>query len=449
MVGASSSASLVYSEATPSLAPTLIQPTQTWIAKQTTPTIDTVASNSLGGILDPSKVETSSRIDTIPETHIYPSHVSSVAVSRLKTQVVATPGSQPTSTAVTQDPEEHRSQTLAAVKTYVKPVSQRHHAETQVEHTRSTTTSRGGGTTLSPSTTLSSLFALSGLQLSQGFHANNRLPSSDRSKDVVVQGETFTLGAVRTVGSGASVTTISLLQQSGSTYALYGHTATILITSPAVKTRTATAPRSRSSIVPQPTISRNSRSQFVVDGQTLAPGLPITLHEEGSPETFRMLTSSSHTYVAIGTSTTIMLADNPATVASDESIATLHFLQALDGNFVLHGTTLVSGYPVTIGSGSAKTTLRLTTISSKPAVVLDETVTEQLGRVTPSSHITSSPDLSLPSITRGPTSGVLTHLEPTVARSSSSSADSGRHAADDGRVVLAALCTVFVLATFN
>jgi hypothetical protein len=49
------------------------------------------------------------------------------------------------------------------------------------------------------------------------------------------------------------------------------------------------------------------QSEYVVNGRTFAPGLPITLTGDNGPVTFQLLTSASSTFVALGTTTTIPL----------------------------------------------------------------------------------------------------------------------------------------------
>lgn len=141
-------------------------------------------------------------------------------------------------------------------------------------------------------------------------------------------------------------------------------------------------------------ISTDSQGQYVVDGQIFAPGQPLTLSKEAGPATYRMLVKGGDTYIAIGTSTTV-----PFGTPTDD-VAAMKFTRASDGNFVLHGTTLVSGEPITIGSGDSQTTLRMTTVHSNPAVIIDGTLTERLGHNTSSSQVISSNHL--PVITNGP-----------------------------------------------
>ena len=119
----------------------------------------------------------------------------------------------------------------------------------------------------------------------------------------------------------------------------------------------------------------NSKSSYIVGGQTFAPGSPITLGGESSVVTYRMLTSSSQTFIAVGTTTTVPLDDK----ASSSPISA--FIEASRGNFVLHGTTLQSGESVTIGSRSLKSTLRMTTGRDPPELVVDASVTIPLERL--------------------------------------------------------------------
>ena len=208
------------------------------------------------------------------------------------------------------------------------------------------------------------------------------------SSGVLVDGVTLRPGRIETIGSVGPPTPVSMLEDGGSTFLVYGQTSTELVKG------------SEAVDHPTPTVSLNSKSQFVVNGQTLAPGTPITLDGEDGPVTFRMLTTSSHTFIAIGTSETVPLGGT----TSIQSDAALAFTQASDGNFVLHGTTLASGKPVTIGTGSFQTTLRMTTVNSTPAIILDGSLTELLGHATQPETSSSSIETSLPAIikTHGP-----------------------------------------------
>lgn len=132
-------------------------------------------------------------------------------------------------------------------------------------------------------------------------------------------------------------------------------------------------------------ISTDSQGQYIINGLTFAPGIPLTMTRDGGPVTFEMLTTGTQTYIAVGMSTTIRLdGANQQNRVSTDHLSALAFTRASDGIFVLHGTTLVPGSPVTIGSGISKTTLEITTIHHTPAVVVDGTLTQRLGYDEPS-----------------------------------------------------------------
>ncbi|KAK3719010.1 hypothetical protein LTR37_004573 [Vermiconidia calcicola] len=142
----------------------------------------------------------------------------------------------------------------------------------------------------------------------------------------------------------------------------------------------------------------NSKSSYIVGGQTFAPGSPITLGGESSVVTYRMLTSSSQTFIAVGTTTTVPLDDK----ASSSPISA--FIEASRGNFVLHGATLQSGESVTIGSSSSKSTLRMTTGRNPPELVVDESVTIPLEPAATCNNSSLPAKTSLPAIIRASTS---------------------------------------------
>lgn len=134
-----------------------------------------------------------------------------------------------------------------------------------------------------------------------------------------------------------------------------------------------------------------------------------------------MLTTDTKTYIAVGTSTTILLADaDPKDKTSTDRLAGLEFTRASDGNFVLHGTTLVPGQAITVGSGSLTTTLKITTVQHTPAVVVDGTLTRKLGHNEPSR--VGVPSASLPAVTTPPSPPANTHATADQATSSATSA---------------------------
>lgn len=141
-------------------------------------------------------------------------------------------------------------------------------------------------------------------------------------------------------------------------------------------------------------ITVDEKSQYVINGQTLAPGSPITLPGDDGPVTFRMLTLHSRTYIAVGTTKTVPLDGTTSTANA------LAFTRASNGDFVLHGTTLASGQPITIGRGTDRTTLRLTSVRGTPAIVVNNATTELLGHNAVSSSMGALPSItSLPATT--------------------------------------------------
>ena len=212
--------------------------------------------------------------------------------------------------------------------------------------------------------------------------------------EAVVNGATLSLGETMTLGSGSSGTTISLIEHRGSTFVAYGSTST----TPIRQIQGAEPIRHASSLT-QSTISQDYRDSWIVNGETFAPGSVITLGGERDPKTFSMLTSIGHTFIAIGTSTTIPFG------TKSSANPPLDFTRASNGNFVLSGTTLKPGKPITIGSAGAETTLKVTLLNSTPAILLDGTATDLLGVATLSSDIAPSSATGLPVITQALTPG--------------------------------------------
>lgn len=140
----------------------------------------------------------------------------------------------------------------------------------------------------------------------------------------------------------------------------------------------------------------------VVDGEMLQTGQAITLGTGRTKTTLSLQTQAAgKTWLAYGTSVAIAIdpilpSSSPARdLGSDED--GLAFTQASDGNFVLHGTTLLPGESITIGSGRSQTTLAVTTLQSGPAIVIDGRTTQQLAH-----PFTSTSRVSLPAVTQQP-----------------------------------------------
>ena len=157
-----------------------------------------------------------------------------------------------------------------------------------------------------------------------------------------------------------------------------------------------------------------------MDGHTFGAGTRLTLNVQRGPVTFQMLTTGSQTYIAIGTSTTIAVTGvDQKDKSSIRSLAALEFTRAPDGDFVLDGTTLTSGRPVTVGSGTSKTTLQITTVQHTPAVIIDGTLTRKLGHDEASSF--GVPSASLPAVTTPPLPPMATQSVPDQTSSTATS----------------------------
>ncbi len=268
--------------------------------------------------------------------------------------------------------------TASASHTSTSTIEERHGTDLPVPDLQDTTSAAAATEPSSEEPT--------GPQPKTGVASETPAPYPLSSGGVVVGHHTVRVGEEQTFGSGASATLISVLKHGESTFVVYDHNST----APAGSARKGGSSHFTSAA--DDIVSMNSRSQYVVDGQTLAPSSPITLTGNAGPVTFRMLTSSSRTFVAIGSTTTIPLFE------ASSSAVPLAFTKASDGNFVLHGTTLASGKPVTVGEGIDRTTLRMTTVSGAPAVVVDGTTTKLLGHAPVASSAGQSVSGSLPPV---------------------------------------------------
>lgn len=217
---------------------------------------------------------------------------------------------------------------------------------------------------------------------------------------VVVGDQTLSTGQAITFGDGKSKTTLSLqTQASGETLLAFG-TSDLLVIDPT------------GVLVPGPIsdLHQLPSGGYAIGASTLSPGDVLTATEAEDRVTYSMVTRGSTTLFALGTTRTLGMLPL-STQATQASGTELAFSQASNGNFVLNGTTLVPGKPVTIGSGSARTTLAVTSVQSMPVLVIDGLTTERLA------HLPISTSSALPKITHAPTSAPSPSSSPAAVAS--------------------------------
>ncbi|CAF9920003.1 MAG: hypothetical protein ALECFALPRED_001402 [Alectoria fallacina] len=121
-------------------------------------------------------------------------------------------------------------------------------------------------------------------------------------------------------------------------------------------------------IINSETITPNAQSQYIVSGQTLAPGSSITLGSGTSTTVLALQTSSGSTAVVFGPSTSLV-----PSAAGTEPVALTIGSQTITPNaesqYLVSGSTLAAGSTITLGSGSSTTVLALQTSGSQIALV--------------------------------------------------------------------------------
>lgn len=228
---------------------------------------------------------------------------------------------------------------------------------------------------------------------------------------VLVGSHALSTGQAITLGDGASRTTLSLqTQASGETLLASGTSDLISLDATGVS---VSAPISSLYHLPD--------GGYRIGSATMAPGSIVTATEEGDTVTYSMFTRGSTTLFAMGTTSTIAMAVESSAASSADG-ADLAFTQASDGNFVLDGTTLAPGRPITVGSGPDRTTLAITTFQSVPAIVIDGSLTERLTHP----RVSSSSTPALPKIAHAPSSATFAPsrvlAEPSTSLTSAVSA---------------------------
>ncbi|KAK4629721.1 hypothetical protein CLAFUW4_08520 [Fulvia fulva] len=159
-------------------------------------------------------------------------------------------------------------------------------------------------------------------------------------------------------------------------------------------THTTTSTHSIENDTPQPiAVSQDDQGNFIVNGKTFAPGLPVTLTRSGTTVAASMLTSSGRTFIALGTASTVPLGDIgagssyslPPVVTATSSIshavytaAGITFEANEDGELVFSSKTVALGGSVTLGSGSSIRTIFVTNLGNQTAIVVGNTTTARL-----------------------------------------------------------------------
>ncbi|KAF2102538.1 hypothetical protein NA57DRAFT_52106 [Rhizodiscina lignyota] len=190
----------------------------------------------------------------------------------------------------------------------------------------------------------------------------------------IISGQTLAPTRPITLGTGSHTTVVSLTTNS------QGQTLLVQGSGSEASTQTLGSglpPITVGSQLVEPTALPNGGEGFIISGQTLAPGHPITLGT-GSHTTVVSLTTNNQgeTLLVQGTSTQTLGGLPPLTLGSQVVEPT--DIPGEGEGFVISGQTLALGHPVTLGTGSHTTVLSLTTDSAGDTLLVEGTSTRTL-----------------------------------------------------------------------
>jgi len=122
----------------------------------------------------------------------------------------------------------------------------------------------------------------------------------DVSSNYIISGQTLAAGSDITLISGTSSAVVALQTSNSQTYLVVGTSSSALPEQ--IKATISAVPI----IVGTNTIQPDASSNYVISGQTLTAGSEITLISGSSTAIIALQTSDSHTYLVVGTSTSIL-----------------------------------------------------------------------------------------------------------------------------------------------
>ncbi|KAK8208452.1 hypothetical protein IWZ01DRAFT_484099 [Phyllosticta capitalensis] len=189
--------------------------------------------------------------------------------------------------------------------------------------------------------------------------------SQNSQSQIVVNSQTVTGSAV-TIGSGASTTVVQVQTSNGATQLIAGGTTTTL---PPASSAGGISPGTAITVGGQ-TFSANSASQLVVGSQTLASGSSITIGTGASTTVVALQTGTNgQAQLVVGNQTTDLAASTTSHFATIAAGATIS--RNAQSEIIINGQTLKPGVTVTIGNGTAQTTIGMQTSRGNTALIVD------------------------------------------------------------------------------
>ena len=194
--------------------------------------------------------------------------------------------------------------------------------------------------------------------------------SVNAESQIVLSGQTLTLGSPIILGSGHTTTLVQLHTSRGQTLLEAGSS---IFPLPAIPTKTPGLPAlNRGSQVVTP----NTDNHYVIGSHTVAPGSPVTLGFSSAATPVMLQTVNGHTVLIVGSSISTLVAAATATGASTPAQKPAFIIgsQVITANsenqYIVGSQTLAPGSQITVGSGSAFTPVMLQTTNNHKVLVL-------------------------------------------------------------------------------
>ncbi|KAK5712071.1 hypothetical protein LTR15_012140 [Elasticomyces elasticus] len=118
-------------------------------------------------------------------------------------------------------------------------------------------------------------------------------------------------------------------------------------------------------------LTLDSSSGYLIGSQTIVPGSSITLGRGTSTTVVALQTSASHTFLVVGSSTSLIEAPQGSSVESSAAAFTLGAAVLTPSNsiFIVRSQTLSPGSSITVGSGTSTTIVAFHTSASATVLV--------------------------------------------------------------------------------
>ncbi|KAK4983224.1 hypothetical protein LTR50_007344 [Elasticomyces elasticus] len=207
---------------------------------------------------------------------------------------------------------------------------------------------------------------------------------------VIIGSQTVPIGATVIVGS----TPVALITSNSQTYAVIG-SSTSPLQYAAASAGSAGGPAPL--VIGSSTVTPNSASQYIVSGQTLAPGSSITIGSGSSTTVVGLQITGSQTLLVVGSSTSTLQVI-PQTGLSFHApptpitIGSAVLSPAANSGYIFGSQVLSPGGSITLGSGASTTVVALQTSGSETLLIVGSST----------STVHGSPPVTAVRVTPGP-----------------------------------------------